>query len=220
MGAPLWLWFGYEAVICKCCCRRLTNFGKSTCWGVGISRAPAYGALITSNMNSVRYCQLMEFLTLSLSPTWLIHSSGGRLRAVELASYGSMPFTLGMDDASYRLIGELLGWANLVDPFVGWESHSLGFQVTILQDSYGIGIADDPVGLWLVYELGSPLGDLLDSDTWPPVGLQFIFYIPHGSKVRSPDLVVSPSQATLVVPHSISCPTCTPPPSGACFTSP
>ena len=162
----------------------------------------------------------MEFLTFSLSPTWLIHSSGGRWRAVELASYGSMPFTMGMDDDSPRLIGDLFCWANLMDPFVGWGSHSLGFQVTIFQDSYGIGIADDPVVLWLVYELGSPLGDLKDSDAWPPVGLQLILYIPHGSKVRSPDLVVSPSLATPSLPHSISCPKCTPPPSGSCFTSP
>ena len=35
-------------------------------------------------------------------------------------------------------------------------------------------------------ELGSPLGALLYSETWPPVGLQLIVDIPPGSKVIYP----------------------------------
>ena len=46
--------------------------------GGGISIVATAGDIITSNMNSVRYYQLMELLTLALSPTWLIPSSGGR----------------------------------------------------------------------------------------------------------------------------------------------
>ena len=83
MDAPLGLWFLSCAV-----------------WGVGISCVPPYGDLITSNMTSVRYCQLLEFLTLALSTTWLISSSGWRLRAAELASSGSIPFTLGIYEYS------------------------------------------------------------------------------------------------------------------------
>ena len=65
-----------------------------------------------------------------------------------------------------------------------------------------MGIIDDTVGLLLGYELVLPLGDLLDSDTWPHVGLKFIMGIPPGSKVRYSDLVVSPLLVTLVVTHS------------------
>ena len=85
-----------------------------------------------------------------------------------------------MNDDSFILTAELLGWVNLLGPFVGWESPSLGVQFNLLQESSGVGIADDPVGLWMFYELGLPLGGLIDSDNWPPVGLQFIVYIPPG----------------------------------------
>ena len=68
-----------------------------------------------------------------------------------------------------------------------------------MKDTSRIGIVDDPVGLFLVFELGSPLGDLIDSETWPPVGLQLIVGIPHGSKVRYPNLVVSTLRFILVV---------------------
>ena len=61
MGAPLELWFGFDMV-----------------WGVGISCIPPSGDFITSEINAVRYLQLLELLTLALSPTWLIPSSGGR----------------------------------------------------------------------------------------------------------------------------------------------
>ena len=47
--AYLGLWFFYDVI-----------------WGVGISCVPPYGSFIASKMNSVRYCQLMEFLNLSL----------------------------------------------------------------------------------------------------------------------------------------------------------
>ena len=47
--APLRLWFFSDVI-----------------WGVGISFVPPYGYFIASKMNSVRYFQLMEFLTLSL----------------------------------------------------------------------------------------------------------------------------------------------------------
>ena len=49
--------------------------------GVGIFCLPPYGALITYNMNSVRYFQLLELLNLPLSPTWLIPTSVSSLRA-------------------------------------------------------------------------------------------------------------------------------------------
>ena len=40
--------------------------------GGGISSFPPSVYIITSNMNLVRYYQLMELLTLALSPTWLM----------------------------------------------------------------------------------------------------------------------------------------------------
>ena len=58
LGAPPGLWFEFDVV-----------------WGVGISCLPLSGAFITSTMNSVRYLQLVELLTLSLSHTWLIPNS-------------------------------------------------------------------------------------------------------------------------------------------------
>ena len=66
LGAPLRLSFGYSAFRCWCCCRCLIYFCKATCWGVGTSCLPPYGAFITSNINSVRYFQLLELLTLAL----------------------------------------------------------------------------------------------------------------------------------------------------------
>ena len=68
--------------------------------------------------------------------------------------------------------------------------------------------------------LGSPLGSLLDSDTWPPVDIQMMVDIPPGAKVRHPELVVSTSQATLAVSPSGSCPNFLAPSSGMCPTSP
>ena len=35
---------------------------------------------------------------------------------------------------------------NLLGTLVVWDSPSLGVWVKILQDSYGIGISDEPVG--------------------------------------------------------------------------
>ena len=61
LGSPLGLWFGSEVF-----------------WEVGISCVPPYGALITYKMTSVRYFQLQELLNLSLSPTLMISTSGGR----------------------------------------------------------------------------------------------------------------------------------------------
>ena len=68
-----------------------------------------------------------------------------------------------------------------------------------------IDIVDDTVGFLLRSELGSPLGALPDYENLPPVGLQLIMDIPPGSKVRHPDLMVSPLQATIAVPPSGSC---------------
>ena len=100
----------------------------------------------------------------------------------------------------------MLGWANILGALVGLYSPSIGVWFNLLRDYPGIGIADKPVGLWLGSELGSPLGALLDSETWIPVVLQLILGIPPGSKVRYPDLVGSTLQATAVVPPSGSCP--------------
>ena len=81
MGTPLGLWFVSKLIKYGCSWHRLTDFCKSTCGEVDISCVPHYGAVITSNKNSVRYCQLLEFLTLVLSPTCLIPSYGGMLGA-------------------------------------------------------------------------------------------------------------------------------------------
>ena len=53
-------------------------------------------------------------------------------------------------------------------------------RVSLLQDSSGIGIVDESVGFLLGSELGLPLGNMLYSETFPPVGLQLIVYIPPG----------------------------------------
>ena len=63
------------------------------------------------------------------------------------------------------------------------------------------------------------LGDLLDSETWNPVGLQVIVDIPPGSKVIYPDLEGSTSRAALAVPPLGYCQKFPPPPSGTCLTS-
>ena len=49
-------------------------------WGgeVAIYTVPLSGDLITSNMNSVRYLNVMVLLTLELSPTWSISFDEGR----------------------------------------------------------------------------------------------------------------------------------------------
>ena len=92
MGAPLGLWFVSDVF-----------------WGVGIYCVPPFGAFITYKINSVRYCHLVEFLTLSLSTTWLIPTSGGRRIATELESTGSITFTMVMDEDSSILTDDLLG---------------------------------------------------------------------------------------------------------------
>ena len=144
LGAPLGLWFGYDLV-----------------WGVIISWVTPSGAFIIFKINSLRYYQLVELLTLSLSPTWLIPTSGGRWGAVELSSSESITFALYMDEDSYRLTSDMSGLVNLLGPLVVWYSPSLVVQVNLLQDSSGVGVADDTVGFWLFYELGAPLGGLL-----------------------------------------------------------
>ena len=66
LGTPLGLCFGSEASRCLCYSCWLMDFHKATCWVVFIYCVPSYGYFITSKINSVRYCQLMELLTLSL----------------------------------------------------------------------------------------------------------------------------------------------------------
>ena len=61
---------------------------------------------------------------------------------------------------------------------VGLDFTSLGVRVNLLQESSEFGIVDDPVGFLTGYELGLPLWALLDSETWPPLGLNFIIDIP------------------------------------------
>ena len=89
-----------------------------------------------------------------------------------------------------------------------------------MQDSSGIGIVDEIFFFWLGSELGLPLWDLLDSDTWPHVGLQLIVKIPPGSNVRYHELMVSLSQDTLAVTPSGYFPKFPPPPSGTRLTYP
>ena len=62
--APIGLWFFSELFRCLCYCCRLINFCEATRWGVVISCVPNSGAFITSKMNSVRYLQVLEFITL------------------------------------------------------------------------------------------------------------------------------------------------------------
>ena len=62
-----------------------------------------------------------------------------------------------------------------------------------------MGIVDDPVGFYLEFEIGSPLGNLTDYDIWPPVCFHYIVEIPPGSKLRYPDLAGSYFLATLMV---------------------
>ena len=72
-------------------------------------------------------------------------------------------------------------------------------RVDLFKDSSGIGIFDDPFGLLLGSKIGLPMWALIYSETWPPVGLQLIVDILPGSNLRYPGLMVSTSQATLVV---------------------
>ena len=95
LGTPLVLWFGSEVVSFLCCCHRLVDFHEDTFWGVGI-----YYAYIISEMNLVRYFQLMETLTFSLLFTWLVPTFGGSQRASERDSFVSMHFILGIYEDS------------------------------------------------------------------------------------------------------------------------
>ena len=81
LGKPLGLLFGSEAVRFWCCCQCVMDRHEANCargGEVDISCVLHFGALITSNMNSVRYFQHLELLTLELSTTWLIIYSEGR----------------------------------------------------------------------------------------------------------------------------------------------
>ena len=64
-------------------------------------------------------------------------------------------------------------------------------KVDRLHDLSGIGIVNDPFGFFLGHKIGSSLVDLVYSETWPPVVVEFIMYIPPGSKVSYPELFVS-----------------------------
>ena len=101
---------------------------------------------------------------------------------------------------------------------MGWDSPSIGAQVKLFQGSSRIGISEKPVVLWLVSELGSLLGDLLDSKTLPSVGLQLIVDTPSGLKLRLPALMGYPLRSTIKVPPSVSCPKFPPLPSGMCLS--
>ena len=76
---------------------------------LGVYWVPPYAAFITSKMNSLRYWQLIGFLTLSLLPTWLIPTYGWRWRSVEVASTGYIPFKLGIDEDSSSLTSDKSG---------------------------------------------------------------------------------------------------------------
>ena len=78
MDKRLGLWFGFEAVRCLCCFHSLMDFHEDPFLRVDIYCVPPSGALITSNMNSATYYQLLELSTLALSPSLLISSSGVR----------------------------------------------------------------------------------------------------------------------------------------------
>ena len=103
---------------------------------------------------------------------------------------------------------------------MGWDSPGLGVKVNVLQDYSVIGVGYEPFCLWPGSELGSPLRDLIYSETWPPIFLQFIVGIPPDSNLRYPDLVDSSSWTTFVVPPSGSCPKFLTLSSWSCLTSP
>ena len=113
MGAPLGFRCGSEAGSCWFYfCRHVDRHMDFYCHkynygggggGVGIFFSPPYGFLVTSNMNSVSYFQLLELITLVIPFTYLVPFSGGSQIAAELASSGPMPLTLVMYDDSYIL---------------------------------------------------------------------------------------------------------------------
>ena len=103
---------------------------------------------------------------------------------------------------------------------MGRDAPSIGVWVNLLQDYYGIGIFYEKVRFLLGSGLGSPLGGLLDYDTWPPIGIQFIVDIPPGSKILHPDLEGSLSGTKLAVHPSWYCSKVPPPPSRTCPTYP
>ena len=79
-----------------------------------------------------------------------------------------------------------------------------------------MGIVDEIFGSFLVSDIGLPMRDLIDSKTGTPFGLHLIVGITPGSKVRYPDLVVSP----LLANNSGSGVILPPPPSCTCPNSP
>ena len=131
-----------------------------------------------------------------------------------------MAFTLGMDEDSYILTADILGWVNILCTLVIWYSPNLGVWVNFLQYSSGIGVSDEPVGFFLGYEIGLLLGNMIDSETCPPVGFHLIVDTPNGLNLRYPNLVGSLLRSTLAVPPSVSCSKFPPPPSEMCPTSP
>ena len=76
MGTPIGLWFGYEAARYFCYCLYLTDLQKDNCGEGGIYCVPTSETICTFYMNSVRYLQLLELLTLALSTNWSITSYG------------------------------------------------------------------------------------------------------------------------------------------------
>ena len=114
----------------------------------------------------------------------------------------------------------MLGWANLLGILVGWGSPNIRVWVKLLKYYSGIVISYEPVGSCLLYELCLPPWDILYSETWSPVGLQLVVYIPPGSKLIYSELVVSLLRGTLAVPPSKSCPKFPPPLSGKFLTYP
>ena len=91
LGDPLGLWFGSEAVRYWCSCRRLTDFSEDTCGRGGISCIPSSGAVITYNMNSVIFFQLLELITLALSPIFLSLIKEGGEELIYLSPLDTRP---------------------------------------------------------------------------------------------------------------------------------
>ena len=77
------------------------------CGGVDIYFTPTSGVVIVYNIESVSYCQLLELLTLDLSPNWSIPSYLGRWRSSELDLTRYMTFTLVMDEDSSTFTDEM-----------------------------------------------------------------------------------------------------------------
>ena len=188
------------------------SFRDTNCWGLGINCDPPYGYIIVSKMKSVKYFHILEFLTLDLSPAWLISYYGGRWITYYLASTGSITFTLVMDeDYSILTSGIYCVVVSLLGYLMVWYSPRIVVQVKLLKDFSGIFYL--VYGFYLVSGNVFPLRGFLLYNPFTPVGIQMVVYKLPWSHVRYPEFLVSHLWATLMVNSAGSRENFAPPPS-------